>query len=152
MSTLGGKAGRRLALADGLGRASLDGALQHFAEHRGAEAPAQDLHRDLARAEARQGDGPADLAEPVGDLFLELAGRDDDAEFALEPVGVGFCHLHEKRPVVRNNLVTPWCGRGDLNPHDLHRWNLNPVRLPIPPRPPPQLPKRLVRPVRDAVL
>jgi hypothetical protein len=22
-----------------------------------------------------------------------------------------------------------------LNPHDLHRWNLNPVRLPIPPRP-----------------
>src|SRR3954470_18513514 len=28
-----------------------------------------------------------------------------------------------------------WCGRGDLNPHDLHRWNLNPVRLPIPPRP-----------------
>src|SRR5579875_1048894 len=31
-----------------------------------------------------------------------------------------------------------WCGRGDLNPHDLHRWNLNPVRLPIPPRPPPR--------------
>ena len=30
---------------------------------------------------------------------------------------------------------TPWCGRGDLNPHDFHRWNLNPVRLPIPPRP-----------------
>src|SRR4029077_9060618 len=30
----------------------------------------------------------------------------------------------------------PWCGRGDSNPHDLHRWNLNPVRLPIPPRPP----------------
>ena len=28
-----------------------------------------------------------------------------------------------------------WCGRGDLNPHDFHRWNLNPVRLPIPPRP-----------------
>jgi hypothetical protein len=23
-----------------------------------------------------------------------------------------------------------------LNPHDFHRWNLNPVRLPIPPRPP----------------
>jgi hypothetical protein len=28
-----------------------------------------------------------------------------------------------------------WCGRRDLNPHNLHRWNLNPVRLPIPPRP-----------------
>src|SRR6185437_12433612 len=28
-----------------------------------------------------------------------------------------------------------WCGRGDSNPHDLHRWNLNPVRLPVSPRP-----------------
>ncbi len=28
-----------------------------------------------------------------------------------------------------------WCGRRDLNPHDLRRWNLNPVRLPVPPRP-----------------
>src|SRR5207237_410705 len=30
-----------------------------------------------------------------------------------------------------------------------HRWNLNPVRLPIPPRPPLTLPERLFRPVRD---
>jgi hypothetical protein len=29
-----------------------------------------------------------------------------------------------------------WCGRRDLNPHGRSRWNLNPVRLPIPPRPP----------------
>jgi hypothetical protein len=28
-----------------------------------------------------------------------------------------------------------WCGRRDLNPHDLRHWNLNPARLPIPPRP-----------------
>jgi hypothetical protein len=51
-----------------------------------------------------------------------------------------------------DDLDTPWCGRGDLNPHDLHRWNLNPVRLPIPPRPPLQLPERLFRPVRDRFL
>ena len=30
-----------------------------------------------------------------------------------------------------------WCGRRDLNPHDLRHWNLNPARLPIPPRPHP---------------
>src|SRR5262245_37412025 len=32
--------------------------------------------------------------------------------------------------------VSGWCGRRDLNPHDLRHWNLNPARLPIPPRPP----------------
>src|SRR3954469_23849257 len=26
-----------------------------------------------------------------------------------------------------------WCERRDSNPHALRRWNLNPVRLPIPP-------------------
>ena len=28
-----------------------------------------------------------------------------------------------------------WCGRRDLNPHDFRHWNLNPARLPVPPRP-----------------
>src|SRR3990167_2520758 len=28
-----------------------------------------------------------------------------------------------------------WCGRRDSNSHALRRWNLNPVCLPIPPRP-----------------
>ncbi len=28
-----------------------------------------------------------------------------------------------------------WCGRRDSNPHDLRHGNLNPARLPIPPRP-----------------
>src|SRR3984885_9308951 len=29
-----------------------------------------------------------------------------------------------------------WCGRRDSNPHNFRHWNLNPARLPIPPRPP----------------
>jgi hypothetical protein len=33
--------------------------------------------------------------------------------------------------------VSPWCGRRDSNPHNFRHWNLNPARLPIPPRPPP---------------
>jgi hypothetical protein len=28
-----------------------------------------------------------------------------------------------------------WCGREDSNLHALRRWNLNPVRLPVPPHP-----------------
>ena len=31
-----------------------------------------------------------------------------------------------------------WCGRQDSNLHTLRRWNLNPVRLPIPPLPHPE--------------
>ena len=32
-------------------------------------------------------------------------------------------------------LFNQWWGRRDSNSHTLRRWNLNPVRLPIPPRP-----------------
>jgi hypothetical protein len=28
-----------------------------------------------------------------------------------------------------------WCGRRDSNPHDFRHGNLNPARLPVPPRP-----------------
>src|SRR5688500_8035648 len=28
-----------------------------------------------------------------------------------------------------------WCGRRDSNPHIFRYWNLNPARLPVPPRP-----------------
>lgn len=40
----------------------------------------------------------------------------------------------------RTNLAAPgepetWCGRRVSNPHDLRHGNLNPARLPVPPRP-----------------
>ena len=31
--------------------------------------------------------------------------------------------------------VSAWCGRRDSNPHNFRHWNLNPARLPVPPRP-----------------
>src|SRR6476660_7255726 len=33
------------------------------------------------------------------------------------------------------NAVRAWCGRRDSNPHNFRHWNLNPARLPVPPRP-----------------
>src|SRR6266481_2886907 len=33
------------------------------------------------------------------------------------------------------NAVSAWCGRRDSNPHNFRHWNLNPARLPVPPRP-----------------
>src|SRR5258708_29648673 len=38
-------------------------------------------------------------------------------------------------PTGRRRRGAFWCGRGDSNPHDFHRWILSPVRLPVPPRP-----------------
>ncbi len=37
------------------------------------------------------------------------------------------------RPPAACNNSKGWCERGDSNPHEQARWNLNPVRLPIPP-------------------
>ncbi len=34
-----------------------------------------------------------------------------------------------------HNLALLWWGRRDSNSYTLRRWNLNPVRLPISPRP-----------------
>src|SRR5262249_44636791 len=93
---------------------------QHFAAHRGTKALAQDLHRHLAGTEPGQPDLAADLTQPAGNLFLEVARRNGDREFALEPVGAGFCHLHGSVPVVTKTSAPP--GRagvraGGLNPH-----------------------------------
>ncbi len=40
----------------------------------------------------------------------------------------------ELRPSPRHGR-SRWCGRRDSNPHDVSHWNLNPARLPVPPRP-----------------
>ena len=73
----------QIVLADRVGGSPLQRVLQHLPKHRGSKALPQDLHRHLARTEAAQLDRPADFAEPAGDLFLELTGRDDNSEFAF---------------------------------------------------------------------
>src|SRR5581483_406055 len=37
--------------------------------------------------------------------------------------------------VSKNPRCSAWCGRRDSNPHNFRHWNLNPARLPVPPRP-----------------
>ena len=37
--------------------------------------------------------------------------------------------------LIKVRIISVWCGRRDLNPHELLHWNLKPARLPIPPRP-----------------
>jgi hypothetical protein len=125
--------------ADCLSRAALHRTFQHLAADRVAVALAQQALRHLARPKPRQSDLTAELVEAAADLAFKFAGGNDDLELVFQAVGVGLGHLHLKHSYSLGDgpaSLPRWCGRRDLNPHDFHRWNLNPVRLPIPPRPP----------------
>ena len=62
--------------------------------HRRTVALTQQRQRHLARTEAGDADGLADLAEPAADLILDLSGRNGDLELALQPLGAGLGYLH----------------------------------------------------------
>ena len=76
---------------------------------------------------------------------LDLAGRERDLEFPLQPLGRNLGDLHRSRldwpPAhLRSghrsiDLPLAWCGRRDSNSHSSRHRNLNPACLPIPPRP-----------------
>src|SRR5512142_521561 len=76
------------------------------------------------------------LFELAGQAGVEIVLRDDDREFAVQAFGDGRCDLHSSISLLP---CASWCGRRDLNPHDFRHWNLNPARLPVPPRPRPSL-------------
>ncbi len=84
----------QIAVADRVGRTVLNRAFDHLAQHRSPKPAAQDLQRHLARAKPRDAQGPVEFVKPPDDLVFELAGRDDDAKFVLEPLGAGLGHLH----------------------------------------------------------
>src|SRR6185369_7571450 len=112
--------------------------LDRLRHHRAAVEALQVPDRHLAGTKAVDADLVLQLVEARIDLGIEVVGRNDDAEFALEAFRKGFCNLHDQMCSCSRVLfdVERWCGRRDLNPQALRRWNLNPVRLPVPPRPP----------------
>src|SRR6516165_12747948 len=57
----------------------------------------------------------------------------DQHTFLLAAFGSGLFPCQATCCVSLTPLV--WCGRRDSNPHDFRHGNLNPARLPIPPRP-----------------
>ncbi len=79
--------------------------------------------------------------EPLAQVSL----RNDNLELALKAFDQCLRNLHATASVRPRGAPSPairlvlilvsrhvWCGRRDSNPHGLRRWNLNPVRLPIP--------------------
>ena len=71
-----------------------DRPFQHLAHHRRAVALLEERHRHLAGAEARQTHRLPDLLQPRVHLRLDVGGRHDDLEFALEALFVGLGDLH----------------------------------------------------------
>ena len=72
---------------------------------------------------------------PRGRSWTRMAGA---GAGQMPSTGIGSGHRSvNSKPRAGAVLGQPqcWCGRRDLNPHDLRHWNLNPARLPIPPRP-----------------
>ena len=114
-------------------------------DHHGAAVELLEMRqRHLAGPEAVDADLVLELAEPLHHPRLEGGSRHLDVEFALETVGNVFCDLHgDNLHVLADTadfgsviwLHRAWCGRRGSNPHDFRHGNLNPARLPIPPRP-----------------
>ena len=101
-----------------------------------------DLTRRLARAKARD-TRLRELLECLVDVLLDLVcgHGDSDLGLAVFPGARGDFQRSSKIPRLQKALtIAPWrfglwCGRKDSNLHGSPHWNLNPARLPVPPRP-----------------
>ena len=80
------------------------------------------------------------VLQTLGERFLDLHGS---IFFPLSPAR-GRVIVNVTTPaeclcvsseILRHDSASAWCGRRDSNPHNFRHWNLNPARLPIPPRP-----------------
>ena len=102
-------------------------------------------NRHLSGPEAAQLHTALEVVQALIDLGFKVGCRDHDAIFALEARCGSFGDLHRhcssrpllrvRRPLLGKNIPPCWCGRRGSNPHDFRHGNLNPARLPIPPRP-----------------
>src|SRR6185312_6080956 len=157
---------RRLqrVVRDGFGAAFVDSLFDDLAQNGLAELFLEKGHRRFARAETLEMHLRLHLFETRGDLLVEVAHGHHDLVLAAQAFGDGLGNLHVQRPYLFQSCSGPpwpfwlrrtslrsrwlakptlprsgsegWCGRRDLNPHDSRHWNLNPARLPVPPRPP----------------
>ena len=100
----------------------------------GAEAGHAHLRRDPLhllldpRLDVLGGDGQHEGALQA--LVLRLDGLDHVFNSQTNSVAAGDCRCSRRL----RTAAQEWCARRDSNPHILRYWNLNPARLPVPPR------------------
>ena len=132
-----------------------DHVLHDLGHGRTAEQTLQVGHRHLAGTKSLDTDFILERIQALDQTAVEFGRGYDDLEFALQPIDQGLGYLHFGRSILCSSLTRPiarpsagpsryfretqardgWCGRRDLNPHDFRHGNLNPARLPVPPRP-----------------
>jgi hypothetical protein len=91
----------------------------------------------LVRNPSPQSIGLRAIPSRHGGCRVSLSGLNEIADIATA-ISAGVLILSFMATLHMHDQCHPnglWCGRRDSNPHSLRRWNLNPVRLPIPPRP-----------------
>src|SRR5690606_21341663 len=128
----------------------VDDLLKDLAHHALAVHLLQERQRRLALAEALEVNFGFHLGEARIQLGVKLGRRHLDRELALKALSGLFNHFHRRPSLLRRDRsggpslsfhpapAVPrrrWCGWRELNPHGSPRWNLNPVRLPVPPHP-----------------
>ena len=74
----------------------IDRLFQHLAQHRRSVFLPQQVHRHFTWPETGHVHGAGQLFQPVGHLFFYVGRGDQDLEFPLQAIGVGFCYLHER--------------------------------------------------------
>src|SRR6185312_1523175 len=108
--------------------------------------------RRLPRSKARDLDRAGKPRQPLLHFALDFGDRHRDVQAAFERAERFECGLHAteiltksgarddfraqlipRRTLFKKSSLTPWCERGDSNPHGLPRQLLRLVRLPIPP-------------------
>src|SRR5690606_26919935 len=127
-------AGRaQLLLGDHVAVGLADQLRDGVAMHLGAELLADDGDGHLALAEAADVRG----AREVTQAALHFAGNARvghlNLDTPLEALGGLDGELHGLPDRSDGLVIGGWCERRDSNSHGLPRWNLNPVRLPVPP-------------------
>src|SRR5690349_20347090 len=101
---------------------------------------ADEVGRNLAGAEAGHANLRRDALHFLLDPRLDVGGGDGQHEGALQALVLSLDSLDghvAQFPMNswgRSHSESGWCARRDLNPHIFRYWNLNPARLPVPPR------------------
>ena len=126
---------------------SLDGVLQDLGHQRAAVKLLQMRAGTLPLRKPLSWTWSLTSTEALGERLPSSLGGMVTFSSRLSTFAEGFGYLHALLPQIRrqNSDFSPraerpahspecWCGRRDSNPHGLRHRNLNPARLPVPPR------------------
>ena len=127
----------KLLLLQQLLHAGLHRIVQRVLLDRFAMHLADEVRRNLAGTEAGHAHLRSDALDLLVDAGVDILRGDGQHERPLEALifrlnRLDHCSIPSK--IVCFRPMNGWCARRESNPHVFRHWNLNPARLPVPPR------------------